>query len=293
MRLIRKASEIRRQVASARTQGKAVGLVPTMGYLHEGHLSLIRQSAAENGLTVTSLYVNPLQFAPGEDLERYPRDLAADQALCEAAGSDILFAPADAEVYPEGVDRHLTVVSVRPLSGLLCGRTRPTHFDGVSTVVAKLLNLVAPDRAYFGQKDYQQALIIKTMVRDLNFPVAVRVCPTVREADGLAMSSRNAYLTPEERAQAPVLQRALQSAARLIEAGERDGAEVAAYMAREIGQAPLARLDYASVVDPGTLRPAGRIEGRVLLAVACYFGKARLIDNLLVDPPVKGKGPPG
>ncbi|MBE3589713.1 MAG: pantoate--beta-alanine ligase [Firmicutes bacterium] len=284
MRVARTVAEVRAAVAEARARGATIGFVPTMGYFHEGHLSLMRQSVAENGFTVVSLYVNPLQFAPTEDLAQYPRDFERDRRLAAEAGVDVLFAPDDAEMYPDGPQAQRTVVSVRGLNAVLCGRSRPTHFDGVTTVVTKLFHIVAPDRAYFGQKDYQQALIIRRMVRDLNFPVEIRVAPIVREPDGLAMSSRNAYLTPEQRAAAPVLHRALSEAAARIRAGERDAGRVRAFLRETISAAPHARLDYAEVVDPDTLEDVDTIQGPVLLAVAAYFGRARLIDNMLVSP---------
>lgn len=291
MNVVRTIADLRARVAEARRDGNGarpqagVGFVPTMGYFHEGHLALMRRSVAENGLTIASLFVNPLQFAPGEDLAAYPRDFARDRQLAESAGVDVLFAPPDEEMYPEGPASHCTVVQVRGLNALLEGRSRPAHFDGVTTVVAKLFQIVRPDRAYFGQKDYQQALIVRTMVRDLDMPVDIRVVPTVREEDGLAMSSRNVYLTPEERRAAPVLHRALQEAAERVRKGERDARALARFLKERIVAEPLARLDYAEVVDADTLLPLDRIRGRALLAVACRFGRARLIDNELVETP--------
>lgn len=284
MKVVRTIADVRAAVAEARGKGLTVGLVPTMGYFHEGHLSLMRKSVSENGFTVVSLYVNPLQFAPTEDLAQYPRDFERDVRMAGETGVDVLFAPDDAEMYPDGPEAHRTIVSVRGLNAVLCGRSRPTHFDGVTTVVSKLFHIVAPDRAYFGQKDYQQALIIRRMVRDLNIPVEIRVAPIVREPDGLAMSSRNAYLTPDERAAAPVLYRTLSQAAAMIRDGERDAGRIRSFLRDTIAAAPHARLDYAEVVDPDTLADVDVIDGPVLLAVACYFGRARLIDNMLVTP---------
>ncbi|MBX5476351.1 MAG: pantoate--beta-alanine ligase [Clostridia bacterium] len=284
MKVVRTIADVRAAVAEARGKGLTVGFVPTMGYFHEGHLSLMRKSVSENGFTVVSLYVNPLQFAPTEDLAQYPRDFERDVRMAGETGVDVLFAPDDAEMYPDGPEAHRTIVSVRGLNAVLCGRSRPTHFDGVTTVVSKLFHIVAPDRAYFGQKDYQQALIIRRMVRDLNIPVEIRVAPIVREPDGLAMSSRNAYLTPDERAAAPVLYRTLSQAAAMIRDGERDAGRIRSFLRDTIAAAPHARLDYAEVVDPDTLADVDVIDGPVLLAVACYFGRARLIDNMLVTP---------
>ncbi|MBX6350307.1 MAG: pantoate--beta-alanine ligase [Clostridia bacterium] len=287
-RTIAEVRSFRREVGAA-----SVGFVPTMGYFHEGHLELMRRSRAENERTVVSLYVNPLQFAPHEDLAAYPRDFERDRSLAEGVGVDLLFAPDDDEMYPPalrpkeaaGERLQATVVRVEGLNSVLEGRSRPTHFDGVATVVLKLFHIVSPDRAYFGQKDYQQALLVRRMVADLDLPVDVRVVPTVREPDGLAMSSRNVYLTPEERAQATVLHRALRSAVAAIAAGERDAAAVARLLRETIASEPLARLDYAEVVDAETLSPLPRLAGRVLLAVAARFGRARLIDNEVVAVP--------
>jgi pantoate--beta-alanine ligase len=257
-----------------------------MGSLHEGHLSLIRAGRAENDLVVTSIFVNPTQFGPTEDYAQYPRNLDRDRELAEAAGTDILFAPSVSEMYPDGDRGQQVWVDPGPLAAHLCGASRPGHFRGVATVVAKLFAMLEPDRAYFGGKDAQQAAIVRQMARDLGFPVEVRVIPTVREADGLALSSRNVYLTERERAQAPALHRALDEAARSVAGGERDAEQVERgmreYIARE---APDASIDYASVVDAGTLQPlGGPIDRPVLLAVAAYFGRTRLIDNVTASP---------
>jgi pantoate--beta-alanine ligase len=273
------AAELAAAVRQAKARGERVGLVPTMGALHAGHASLIRAARQETGFVVVSIFVNPTQFGPAEDFARYPRTPEHDLAVCAAERADLVFAPPVEEVYPPGF---CTFVEVTGLQDVLCGRSRPGHFRGVATVVLKLLNLVQPDVAYFGQKDAQQVRIIRQMVRDLNVPVEVRVCPIVREPDGLALSSRNAYLTPEQRRHATALYRALTAARELVEAGERDAGTVRAAMAGIIAATPGAVLDYADVVDAETLRPVPRIAGKVLAALAVKFGATRLIDNLLL-----------
>ena len=269
---------LRARLHEARSGGRRVGLVPTMGFLHAGHRSLIELARSENDLVVVSIFVNPLQFNPGEDFDDYPRDLDHDRAVCVQAGADIVFAPGQDEMYPEPV---ATTVRLGTLADVLCGASRPGHFDGVATVVAKLLSIVGECSAYFGEKDFQQLTIVSRMVKDLSLPVRVVGCPTVREPDGLALSSRNAYLSEAERAQAPVLRRALEAGAALVEAGETDGAAVEAQMAAVIRGASLARIDYAAAVSPATLtRHQQPLQGDVRLLVAVRFGKARLIDNL-------------
>ncbi len=270
-------AELRTHLDPPRGRGETVGFVPTMGYLHDGHASLIRAARAHHDVVVTSIFVNPLQFAPDEDLDAYPRDLTGDLALAEASGCDLVFAPSTAEMYPEPI---LTTVTVREVSAPLEGRTRPTHFDGVATVVAKLFSIVGPCTAYFGEKDFQQLAVVRRMVEDLSIPVTVIGCPTVREADGLAMSSRNAYLSAEERAAAPVLHQALQAGRAAIDAGERDPAAVRAVMAALIEAVPLAELDYAEVVDAATFAVPDPLRGTLRLLVAARFGGARLIDNV-------------
>jgi len=272
--------EIRRGVADARSHGWSVGLVPTMGALHEGHASLIRVARQETGCVVVSLFVNPAQFGPAEDFSRYPRPFDNDLELCRRERVDLLFAPPVEEVYPPGYHTH---VEVEGLQDVLCGASRPGHFRGVCTVVQKLFSMVGPDLAYFGQKDAQQVVILQQMVRDLNVPIRLRVCPTVREPDGLALSSRNRYLSAQERWNATTLIEALRAAKVAIEAGQRDGASVQQLMADHIRATPLAVLDYAAVVDARTLQSAQHIEGKVLLALAVRFGGARLIDNLVLD----------
>jgi pantoate--beta-alanine ligase len=271
-------AELRERLDGARSTGQGVGFVPTMGYLHAGHASLMAAARAERDLVVASIFVNPLQFAPTEDLDAYPRDLDGDTALAEREGVDVLFVPDRAEMYPDG--EVLTSVHVASVSEPLEGRSRPTHFSGVATVVAKLFAIVGPCAAYFGEKDYQQVAVVRQMVRDLSMPVEVVACPTMREPDGLAMSSRNAYLTPAERAAAPVVHAALQVGRADIDAGERDPAKVRSLMADLIAAEPLAELDYAEVVDARTLQVVDPLAGELRLLAAARFGKARLIDNI-------------
>ena len=275
--------ELRRRLDLARAEGRRVGFVPTMGYLHAGHASLMAAARADTDVVVASIFVNPLQFAPTEDLDAYPRDLAGDRALAEREGVDLLFVPSGAEMYPDGAVR--TSVSVAEVSEPLEGTARPTHFAGVATVVAKLFSIVGPCRAYFGEKDYQQVAVVRQMVRDLSIPVEVVACPTLREPDGLAMSSRNAYLTPEERAAAPTVHAALQAGRAAIDAGERDAAKVRALMSDLIDAEPLARRDYAEVVDARSLQVVDPLAGDLRLLAAVRFGKARLIDNLAAHAP--------
>jgi pantoate--beta-alanine ligase len=266
------------EAESARYRGKT-GLVPTMGYFHEGHLSLMRRARAESDWVVVSLYVNPTQFGPGEDLTRYPRSFERDCESANAAGADVMFAPASG-LYARD---HATFVEVERFGNVLCGASRPGHFRGVATVVAKLFNISKPHRAYFGMKDFQQVRVIETMVRDLNFDLEIVRCPIVREPDGLAMSSRNSYLSPEERRAATVLYQSLQFGEQLIEKGERSPQTVVLGVSDHIAREPLARIDYVSAANPDTLQPLDRIEEAVLLAVAVRFGRARLIDNLLIE----------
>jgi pantoate--beta-alanine ligase len=277
--VVERIAAVRAAVAEARRRGRTVGLVPTMGALHEGHASLIRAARAESGFVVVSIFVNPTQFGPNEDFHRYPRPLEHDLDVCAREGTDLVFHPSVEEMYPPGFR---TFAEVTELQDGLCGASRPGHFRGVVTVVLKLFHIVAPDVAYFGQKDAQQARIIQQMVRDLDVPVTVRVCPIVREPDGLALSSRNRYLDAEQRRQAVVLVQALEEARRRIEQGERDGAALQQGLAERIARTPGAVLDYAAVVDADSLRPLERLRGEVLLAVAVKFGATRLIDNLKV-----------
>lgn len=262
-------------------KGRTIGFVPTMGALHEGHLSLIRRARAENDVVVVSIYVNPLQFGPAEDFTRYPRDIEQDIGKIKGLDVDILFLPDDAVMYGPG---SATRVEVQDVSERLCGRFRPGHFRGVATVVAKLFNIVSPTRAYFGQKDYQQTVVIRRMARDLNFAVEVVTCPTIREPDGLAMSSRNAYLGPDERKAAVVVYRCLSSAAEAIRSGNRSGVQASHMMEQALSGEPLiGRVDYASVVDPETLGEVETITGDVIVAAAVVIGTTRLIDNIAVN----------
>jgi pantoate--beta-alanine ligase len=272
--------ETRQAVAAARARGLAIGLVPTMGALHEGHASLIRAARAETGFVVLSIFVNPTQFGPREDLTRYPRPLAQDCALAAALGVDLIFHPEPTTMYPTG---YHTYVQVEGLDDVLCGRSRPGHFRGVATVVLKLLNIVQPDSAYFGQKDAQQARILQQMVRDLNVPVSLKVCPIVREADGLALSSRNVYLHADERKHATVLFRSLEEIRRRVAAGERRAGPLLEAATTSIAQTPGARVDYVSIVDLDTLVPLDHLRGEVLVALAVYFGGTRLIDNVILQ----------
>jgi len=282
MRQVTTVSELRKLIGQARQAGQRIGFVPTMGALHEGHASLIRAARRETDFVVVSIFVNPTQFGPNEDYQRYPRTPQADALLCQREGVDLIFAPTVEEMYPPG---YCTWVEVTGLQDVLCGRSRPGHFRGVATVVLKLFHLVQPDIAYFGQKDAQQARIIRQLVRDLNVPVKIRVCPIVREPDGLAMSSRNAYLSPEQRRQATVLYRALCAAKELVEQGERHAERVRQHMVRLIEATPGAVLDYAEIMDPETLQPVREIQQPVLAALAVRIGPARLIDNMTLTPP--------
>jgi pantoate--beta-alanine ligase len=276
-------AELRDRLDRVRAEGRTVGLVPTMGYLHDGHLSLARAAAADCDLVVMTIFVNPLQFAPTEDLATYPRDPEGDAAKAASAGVSVLFTPSLEEMYPHGRDAVLTGVAVPELSSVMEGVSRRTHFGGVCTVVAKLFNIVGPCRAYFGEKDYQQLAIVRRMSSDLSWPVQVVGCPIVREPDGLAMSSRNVYLTDDERAAAPVLHRALRLGAAAIRSGTTDADEVRTLMRAEIQTAAVGELDYVEVADPDTLEPLTLAHDRARLFVAVRFGRARLIDNLGVE----------
>jgi len=281
VRTVRTVAELRATLAPERAAGRSVGLVPTMGFFHEGHLSLMRAARGENDVVVVSLFVNPTQFGPGEDLDAYPRDEQRDAALAEAEGVDLLFAPAPEEVYPDGF---ATQVAVTGLTDVLDGdpaRRGASHFNGVTTVVCKLLNMVAPDAAYFGQKDAQQALVVTRMARDLDFPARIEVRPTVREPDGLAMSSRNAYLDAGERERAVALSRALTAADSVVSAGERGGDAVLAAARAELVAAGI-EPEYLELRSATDLSPVERVNGTTLLAVAAHVGRARLIDNIVL-----------
>ncbi|MGB3410334.1 MAG: pantoate--beta-alanine ligase [Microthrixaceae bacterium] len=282
METISSIADLRALLKTKRENGAEVGLVPTMGYLHDGHVSLISQAASECDVIVATIFVNPLQFAAGEDLDAYPRDPAGDAAKAEAAGVSILFTPDLTEMYPHGRDSVLTTVAVPALASVMEGSSRPTHFAGVCTVVAKIFNIVEPNRAYFGEKDYQQLAIIRQMASDLSFPVAVVGCQTLRESDGLAMSSRNVYLSPEERKVATILREALGLGANAILGGERSSAQVKKVMERHIETQTLGALDYVEVADPDTLQPREIAELDARLFGAIQFSKARLIDNRAV-----------
>ncbi len=288
MKIVRTPAAMSRLAAA---WDRRVVLVPTMGALHAGHLALIhraRQAAGPDGAVVVSIFVNPTQFGPREDLAKYPRPFRRDLAVCRQYGADVVFHPEAEAMYADG---HSIVVDETLLSGGLCGQSRPGHFRGVCTVVAKLFNLVRPHAAVFGMKDYQQLAIIRRMVRDLNFPLEVIAGETVREPDGLALSSRNVYLTPQERKQAPVLRRALLLAQESFRAGERDATVLRFLLENELSGAPLARVDYAEIVGAADLQPVARIEKPAAMALAVFFGKTRLIDNIVVQP-ARSKRPP-
>ena len=281
MRVVRTVAELRELVAAARADGSSVGFVPTMGFFHDGHLSLMRQARADTDLVVVSLFVNPAQFGPGEDLDAYPRDEERDRRLAEGEGVDLLFTPPVEAIYPDGF---ATTVAVRGLTETLEGdaaQRGAVHFDGVTTVVAKLFNMIGPDFAYFGQKDAQQALVIRKLVRDLDIPVRIQVCPTIRDSDGLALSSRNAYLSPEERERALALSRALRAAETAVAGGTRDAAAVVAVAREELDRAGV-EPDYLQLRSVTDLSPVERVNGSALLAVAARVGRARLIDNAIL-----------
>ena len=282
MEIARTIEDIRQLMGLAKRSGQTVGLVPTMGALHAGHMSLITQARKETDFLVVSIFLNPTQFGPNEDLDKYPRQLQQDVDLCTDAGVDAVFAPTVEQMYPQG---HCTVVKVEGLSKKLCGLNRPVHFTGVTTVVAKLFNMVGPDIAYFGQKDAQQGFIIKKMVRDLDIPTEIRMCPTVREKDGLAMSSRNALLNAPQRSQARCLYQALLEGKKLIEAGQKAPQQIIAAMEKIIKEAGPCRIDYTAVVDAETLEPADKDSRTWLLALAVKIGSVRLIDNILMEIP--------
>ena len=279
MKIVSTVEEVRSQVKEWRKEGCTVGFVPTMGYLHEGHMSLI-DAAGENDKVVVSVFVNPMQFGPNEDLASYPRDLEHDAKLCEEHGVDLIFHPTPEEMYG---DNFYTYVDMNTLTQELCGLSRPVHFRGVCTVVAKLFNIVTPDKAYFGQKDAQQLAIIKRMVKDLNMPLTIVGCPIIREEDGLAKSSRNTYLSPEERKAALVLSRSIFLGKELVENGECDCAKIVATMTAEIEKEPLAKIDYVKIVDLDTMQQVEKIGGGILTAIAVYTGKTRLIDNFMYE----------
>ncbi len=278
MKIVKTVDEVRAQVKEWRKEGLSVGLVPTMGYLHEGHQSLIKKSVEQNDRTVVSVFVNPMQFGPTEDLESYPRDLEADARLVESTGGDLIFNPEPEEMYKDGF---CSFVNMTGLPDALCGLTRPVHFKGVCTVVNKLFNIVKPDRAYFGEKDAQQLAIIMRMVKDLNMDIEIVGCPIIREADGLAKSSRNIYLTPEERKAAVILSKSVALGKKMVAEGEKDAKKIVTAMKELINSEPLATIDYVEMVDMDTMKAIDEVRGHVLCAMAVKFGKARLIDNFI------------
>lgn len=280
MIIVETIQDVRRQTKEWKREGKSIGFVPTMGYLHEGHESLINRAHQENEKVVVSIFVNPTQFGQGEDLESYPRDLNRDAKLCERAGADLIFHPKADEIYDSAA---CTYVGVAGLTKELCGKSRPTHFGGVCLVVSKLFHIVTPDRAYFGEKDAQQLAVIKRMVKDLNFDIEIVGCPIIREADGLAKSSRNTYLSKEERETAIVLSKALERGRAAILAGEKNSEILKKIICDTINQEPLARIDYVEVVNFDTITITDIIEGNILVAIAVYVGKTRLIDNFIIE----------
>ena len=282
MKLVHTVAELRDEVTAAKAQGLTIGLVPTMGALHEGHASLIAAANKENDFVVVSVFVNTTQFGPNEDLDAYPRTLEADCKLAEKMGANVVFAPSPKEMYPSADDTWVEVTG--DITKVLCGRTRPIHFRGVTTVVTKLFNLAQPDRAYFGQKDAQQVEVLKRMVKDLFFPLQLRVMPIIREADGLAKSSRNTYLSQEEHTAALVLSRSLKAAKAMYEAGERDAAKITAAVTADIEKEPMSNIDYVEIYAlPGLEPVATPMVGSNLLAVAVKFGTTRLIDNVVLE----------
>ena len=280
MEVVKTIESVRSLVKAARGNGKKIGLVPTMGALHIGHISLMEAAVKECDFVVVSIFVNPTQFGPGEDFEKYPRPLEADLKICRETGVDVVFNPTPEQMY--SVEK-LTWVNVEKLTEPLCGRSRPGHFRGVTTVCAKLFNIVAPDIVYFGQKDVQQAIVIKRMVADLNMPLEIVICPTVREPNGLAVSSRNKYLTEQQKKDAANIYKSLQKCRQMIEAGVTETSKIIAEMSKILQQIPSIEIEYVSIVDAGTLRDIDRIAGKILAAVAVRIGPARLIDNILVD----------
>ncbi len=278
MRVVKSISSLRKILAQSRAKGQKIGFVPTMGYFHEGHLQLMRRAKKECDLCVVSIFVNPTQFGPKEDLSRYPRDLKRDTLLCQKENVDILFIPSDNDIYS---NRYLTYIDVGNISQALCGAFRSGHFRGVATVVAKFLNIVMPDVMYLGQKDAQQVVVLKTMVADLNILTQIQVVPTARETDGLAMSSRNVFLSAQDRQEAPVLYQALLAAQKQIKAGERSAAKLIRGITRMITAKSQGKIQYVACVNAQTLRSLKVLEGQVLIALAVYFGKTRLIDNIL------------
>ncbi|MDD6489057.1 MAG: pantoate--beta-alanine ligase [Clostridia bacterium] len=280
MKVTTTINETRSIISEWKKQGLTVGFVPTMGYLHEGHQSLIKKAVQENDRVAVSIFVNPMQFSPNEDLDKYPRDFAADTKLCSESGVDLIFHPEPEEMYCDGF---CSFVDMTGLTAELCGKSRPIHFRGVCTVVNKLFNIIQPDRAYFGQKDAQQLSVIRRMVKDLNIPTEIIDCPIIREADGLAKSSRNKYLNPEERKAALILSKTIFLGERLIKDGEKNVSVILDKMKKNIETEPLAKIDYVEAVDFDSVQKIDEIKGKVLFAIAVYIGKTRLIDNFIFE----------
>jgi len=288
MKIIKTIKDMREYSRRAHREGKTIGLVPTMGHLHRGHVSLVRAAKKECDTVIVSVFVNPTQFGPKEDFKKYPRDIERDKKICAKAGTDVIFIPGDSEMYPQG---YATFVEMKGLlTETMCGASRPGHFRGVATVVIKLFNIVRPDLSYFGQKDAQQVSVIKKMVKDLNIDTRVRVMPIVRERDGLAMSSRNVYLSPDERAKALYLYRALKKAGEMVKKGARSSSLVKKETANMLRRISGVKVDYIAITDPDTLEPVNKIRERVLIAVAVFVGKTRLIDNIVIHS-VKREAP--
>lgn len=280
MRVVENIADLKTIIRAQKREEKVIGFVPTMGYLHKGHLSLIEASIRHNDFTVMSIFVNPTQFGPNEDFDRYPRDMEGDLSKAESAGVDVVFIPTKEEIYPDG---YITYVDVEKITNTLCGNSRPGHFRGVTTIVNKLFNIVEPDKAYFGQKDAQQALVIKKMVQDLNLNVEVAIGPIIREEDGLAMSSRNVYLSDEERKSSIILYKSLLEVKDMIEKGERDREKIVGYITNQIKSKTNAEIDYVEAVNANTLESEKVLKGEILIAIAAKFGKTRLIDNVILS----------
>lgn len=280
MILFEEIAKLQTYLDEIRNEENTIGFIPTMGFLHEGHLSLINKAVSENDIVVVSIFVNPAQFGPNEDYEEYPRDLKKDMELSKKAGANIIFAPKVKEMYPRGFN---TYIEVQEITDILCGVSRPSHFKGVTTVVTKLFNIVKPDKAYFGQKDAQQSIVIQKMVQDLNFDIDIEVCPIIREPDGLAKSSRNIYLNADERNQAIILSQSLLSAKDLINTGEKNVELVKELIKKMINSKPLANIDYIEILDCNNLNEIQVIEGKVLIALAVKFGNTRLLDNIILE----------
>jgi pantoate--beta-alanine ligase len=273
--------ELLNAIRKIKRQQKTIGFVPTMGFLHDGHISLIKRARLVSDVVVVSIFVNPAQFGPKEDFSAYPRDIKRDTLLCAEADVDMLFMPSVSEMYPEG---HLTYINIEKITDVMCGASRPGHFKGVATIVAKLFNIVKPDKAFFGLKDYQQTVVIKRMAADLNMDIDIEVLPTIREPDGLAMSSRNFYLNEEERKAAACLYRSLMKAEEMIKSGEKEGLKIIDAMKKIINVEKLGKIDYITIADAETLEEVKTIDRKVVIALAVWIGKTRLIDNIVINP---------